>query len=79
MTVVIHWRHRHVTPERLVALREVLEARPGPVPVVVALTGTGRRVRLPLSVAPDRRLRREVHAATGAFAGLPCPDGETPF
>lgn len=69
MTLKIYWRHRHVTEERLAALRAVLEAHPGPDDVVVDLTGTGDRILLPLRVdARAPSLRREVHLATEACA-----------
>lgn len=61
----IHWRHRHATLERLAAVREVLEAAPGPGAVVLDLTGTGQRYKLPVTVTPSKSLCRAVHEATG--------------
>lgn len=75
MKVRIHWRRRHVTDERLAALRAVLAAHPGDDEVLIRVTGTGELVRLPIRVdASVRNLRHEIHVATGACATIAGPE-----
>lgn len=62
-TLRIHWRHRHVTGARSDALHDLLAAHPGEDEVIVDLTGTGLRMRLPMKVDADRSLCREIHHA----------------
>lgn len=64
MTLVIYWRHRHVTPQRSHALRDVIEAHPGDAEVIINLTGTGRKIRLAERVRPSASLFREIGKAT---------------
>lgn len=62
VTLCVHWPARHLTEDRLAALRSVFEAYPGDDPVEI---DTGReRVRLPLTVdATARGLSREASEA----------------
>lgn len=64
MRLCIHWRHRHITDERLAAVRAVLEQHPGPHEVRVVVAGTPGTVRLPVAVdAEASGLCRDLHFA----------------